>query len=346
MAHPSRVSHGHGFHGRRTNRARDVCYSSVVGGLCSTRRRAPAQPTKSRTAGFGPAGGATARPPVAGGGPISKRPDWLSRLPRSAGSPPPSARPCSSESPASTPSELPCGPSRDKSQILLHIKVVELSRSKLRELGFDFSVLADGEKKTVVTGVLGGDSLSMAVADRRVLDLIEALRRENVVQVLAEPTIVTLSGRPANFHSGGEFPIPFPEGVTPAVEFRKYGTMVDVVPELRGQGKVGIQLRVRISELDQANRVEVGGQSVPGLRTRFVDTWVETTVGQTVLISGLVQDRPVATPPATTHWPGPSETGSDADAKRESIELLFLVTPELVEGLGTVLPASPPVQLR
>ncbi len=234
-----------------------------------------------------------------------------------------------------------------ETQILLRVKVVELSRSKLRELGFDFSVLAGGEKTTVANGAPGGATFSLAVSDRRVLEVIESLRRDNLVRVLAEPTMVTLSGRPAHFRTGGEFPIPPAEGERPAaIEFRQYGTSVDVVPELRGPGRVRLELRVGVSELDQANRVEVGGQSVPGLRVRQVDTAIEAAIGQTVVIGGLVQERAAATPPATLYSPGVPETAPDSGAKRESIETLILVTPELVDRSTTVPQPLPPAQLR
>ena len=103
--------------------------------------------------------------------------------------------------------------------------------------------------------------------------LIEALRKDNLVKVLAEPTLVTMSGRPASFLVGGEFPILVPSGIaTATVEYKEFGTRVDFVPIVLGNGAIRLEVRPTVSEIDESRNVSVGTFTVPGLRTRTVDT--------------------------------------------------------------------------
>jgi len=97
---------------------------------------------------------------------------------------------------------------------------------------------------------------------------IDALRQYNLVKVLAEPTLVTVSGRPASFNSGGEFPIPIPQGLgTTSIQFREFGTRVDFVPIVLGNGHVRLEVRPSVSELDYSRSVTLNGTTVPGIRT-------------------------------------------------------------------------------
>ena len=226
-------------------------------------------------------------------------------------------------------------------QVLLKVKMVEISRSKMRKLGFDFAIAGTDSSKTVLLAPAAGRPFHFGVVDDDdpVLQLIEALRKNKLLRVLAEPTLVTLSGRPASFHSGGEIPVPVSrEDGTVAIQHREYGTRVDLVPIALGQGRIRLEVRARVSQIDPSRTVEVQGQSCPGLNVRQIDTAVELNAGQTLIISGLAQDRaakPVAYAPRKT-YASPAEhvaekTGTAAD-DREETDLLIVITPEFVES--------------
>jgi pilus assembly protein CpaC len=120
------------------------------------------------------------------------------------------------------------------------------------------------------------------------------------------------------------------------VEFREFGTRVDFVAKVRGDTRISLEVRPTISEIDPTRSVTISGITVPGLRSRFVDTAVELNAGQTLAIAGLIQVRTEA---EVTGVPGLSELpyiGVPFRRVREvqnEVELLILVTPELVEAM-------------
>ena len=119
---------------------------------------------------------------------------------------------------------------------------------------------------------------------------VEALRQNELARLLAEPTLVTLDGRPANFNVGGQVPIPMQQalGVT-TVTYRQFGTQIDFVPIVLGNGMIRLEVRPDITEIDPSLRDTVTG--VPGFRQRTADTAVEMKAGQTLAIAGLVFTR-------------------------------------------------------
>ena len=159
---------------------------------------------------------------------------------------------------------------------------------------------------------------SIALAKADAIDgLIEALRKDNLAKVLAEPTLVTVSGRPASFQSGGEIPIIVPQsGGNAVVEYRQTGTRVDCVGTVLKTGRIRLELTSTISEVDPSRSIIVQEVSVPGLRTRKVDTAVEMDAGQTIVLCGMVQKCPTEE--------------SDSDANQEKT-LLVAVTVHLVD---------------
>ena len=170
----------------------------------------------------------------------------------------------------------------DKS-ITLHVKIMELQIGKMRKLGFDFAT-ADGASYdesvgSLVTFGAGGGILS-------------ALQQHDLVKVLAEPTLVTVSGRPATFQSGGEFPIVVPQSAGQvAVEYRQFGTRVDCVAEVLDSGRIRLELRPSISEIDASRSVTIGGRTIPGLRTRWLDLAGEVEDGETLVLTGSTRSK-------------------------------------------------------
>lgn len=241
--------------------------------------------------------------------------------------------------------------------ILLHTKVMEVSRTKMRALGFDWAHLASGGSAFVQTasGILGTSTAALAggnpIGNRtetlafRVVDggdsffgFMEALEQNNLVKVLAEPTLVTVSGRPASFNSGGEFPIIVPQSLgTVSVQFRQFGTRVDYVPHVLGCNQVRLEVRPQVSEIDPARSVTINGVTVPGLRTRWVDTGVVMRAGQTLALAGLIQSRTEAEKrglPFVSDLPWVGVAFRRVQETVNEVELLITVTPEFVDGMN------------
>jgi len=239
-------------------------------------------------------------------------------------------------------------------QVLLHVKVMEVSRTKLRTLGFDFAQISNANMGTMVrsgiSGLLGVDddggliltgneTFTAGIVNRgsAFLGILEALRQDNLAKVLAEPTLVTISGRPARFISGGEQPVPVPQALgTTTIDFKPWGTIVDFVPIVMGNGRIRLEVRPSVSEPDASQFAVVNNQTVIGYRKREVDTAVEMQAGQTLAIAGLVQTRTEAENkgvPWLSELPYIGVPFRHVRERKNDVELVIMVTPELVEAM-------------
>ena len=237
-------------------------------------------------------------------------------------------------------------------QVKLHVKVMEVSRTKLRSMGFDFA--ATNGSDFLVSSISGlispasatagiaagaGDTVRFGIVDGndRFFGFLEALRKDNLMKILAEPTVVTISGRAASFKVGGEIPILVPQSLgTVSIEYKNYGTQVDVVPIVLGNGRIRLEVRPRVSELDDTRGVVINNIIVPGIRIREVDTGVEMRSGQTMALGGLVQNRVEADTkglPYLSELPYFGAPFRRVSEKINEIELLIMVTPELVSPM-------------
>lgn len=240
-------------------------------------------------------------------------------------------------------------------QVLLHCKVMEVSRTKLRELGFDWAKLTGSNwvQSTpvgVLSGVTGTGVSSSSLSNRntfffRVMNgssgffgVLEALREDNLLKIMSEPTLVCYSGRPATFLVGGEFPITIPQSLgTVSIEYKEYGTQLDFVPIVLGNGRIRLEVRPRVSEIDDSRTIKIDDYEVPALKVRTVETGVEMNSGQTLAIAGLVEEQ-IESSRRALPWVGEMPyigmLFGGVDSKRNDIELLILVTPELVDAMN------------
>lgn len=238
-------------------------------------------------------------------------------------------------------------------QVLLHTRVMEVSRTKLRSIGMDWGYIngndfvisgagglvalgASGASNVVGTGQ---DTLRVGILNNgnQFNAFVDFLRQHQVIKIMAEPNITAISGRPATFNEGGEFPILVPQGLgQTSVEFKQFGTRVDFVPIVQGNNSIRLEVRPVVSEIDNSRSVTLNGVTIPGLRTRFVDTAVEMRAGQTLALAGLLQTRTEGTNRGIPWLHDAPWVGNFFGRNREEvseIELLVTVRPELVAGL-------------
>jgi pilus assembly protein CpaC len=149
--------------------------------------------------------------------------------------------------------------------------------------------------------------------------------------MLSEPTLVTLSGRPATFIAGGEFAVPTTVSVggTGAVttDFRAFGAIITFLPVVLDKDHIRLEVAPEFSQLDRD--LDVGG--TPGLTTRAVTTTVEMREGQTLAIAGLLDDAMSADSAGDLPWI--AHLLGRREVTRRETELLILVTPELVHPM-------------
>jgi len=172
---------------------------------------------------------------------------------------------------------------------------------------------------------------------------LDAAKERGLARILAEPTLTTLSGQEATFVSGGEFPIPVPQGLnTVTIVFKQYGITVKFVPVVLNSGHINLTLNVSVSELESGNTVNVTlpGTSanfvIPSLTERSATGVVELSDGQTIGLAGMLHET---TRSLVTKFPGLGSIPvlgalfSSQNYQKGETELVILVTPRLARPL-------------
>jgi pilus assembly protein CpaC len=205
-------------------------------------------------------------------------------------------------------------------QVQLEVKFAEVSRNGLRELGLNFfhqdaggrfvagmaspSIAIDqfgsvpgtgtGAKPPVMAPALGsGFNLFFSGLPQFPFSaILTALETSGLAKMLAEPTLVALSGQEAKFLVGGEFPIPMTSGLGAVnVMWKKFGIILNFTPTVIADGALHLKLAAEVSDVDAARSVTIGGTSIPGLTSRQSETTVRLMDGQSFAIAGLLSDR-------------------------------------------------------
>jgi pilus assembly protein CpaC len=215
-------------------------------------------------------------------------------------------------------------------QILVKVQVLEVARTKLRKLGVDWARVVDVKDANGTNAKQANKSIPLdcgfGVFDRteEIFGFIDMLQKNNIAKMLAEPSLVIVSGRPATFQVGGEMPLPAAPGSDKAVEFQSFGTKLDVLAVALGNKSIRMELRVRLAEPDYSHSVQIAGAQVPVLNVRELDTALELKAGQSGYLNGMVQKRETAI-----------QTESGIRTEAEEIETWFIVTPELVSAVAS-----------
>lgn len=220
-------------------------------------------------------------------------------------------------------------------QIMLKVRIAELSRTALRDMGMDFNVL-DG-KVNVISNFIGGAGNISAILDGGDINLfLRAFSSNGNSKILAEPTLVTLSGHTATFIAGGEFAVPQAVGIqgiaAQTTFFRGFGTQLNFTPTVLDKDRVRLHVSPSFSTLNKNNAVN----GIPGLNTRAVATTVDLREGQWLAIAGLIQDEQEGSKariPYLGDIPVVGGLFGRKSIKRNETELVVLVSPELVHPL-------------
>jgi pilus assembly protein CpaC len=220
-------------------------------------------------------------------------------------------------------------------QVMLKVRIAEISRTAARSLGTDLFVNA-GDFALVSPFGLPGGAFSAILSTDEVLLTMDALSSNGYSKMLAEPNLVTLSGQPAYFIAGGEFAVPTVVGVEGAAAattaFRGFGTQVAFTPTIIDKDRFRLKVAPSFSTINSDNTVN----GIPGLNSRSVVTTVDLREGQWLAIAGLIQDQQAGTKvrtPLLGDIPIVDTLFSKKEMKREETELIVLVSPELVKPL-------------
>jgi pilus assembly protein CpaC len=168
------------------------------------------------------------------------------------------------------------------------------------------------------------------------LGFLQALRDDNLLKIVAEPKLVTMSGTPASFIDGGEQAVPVPAGLGQiGVQFEEFGTRLNFLPIVLGNGRIHLEVEPEFSTLDPANGVSIEGTVVPGRDTHRAHATVEMEPDHTLVIGGLIQKQVTASTvkvPVLGELPYFGVFFSSKEYEETDEEVLILVTPKLVEA--------------
>ncbi len=219
-------------------------------------------------------------------------------------------------------------------QVMLKVRVAELTRNSGRTLGVDLEVFQD--HFSIQNLLTGGGNLTAILDDGDVNLFIKSVNGYGHGKILAEPTLVTLSGRTATFIAGGEFPVPTAVGIggigAASTYFRGFGTQLAFTPSVIDKDRIRLQVAPSFSSLNSSASVN----GIPGLNVRAVATTVDLREGQWLAIAGLIQDEQGGTRRSMFGLGAIPVLGGlfgTQDVTREETELVVLVSPELVHPL-------------
>jgi pilus assembly protein CpaC len=250
----------------------------------------------------------------------------------------------------------------DPGQVMLQVRIAEVSRSAIQQLGLNLMRLGDDIEGFVQPGGVGAfsgaspnppshtfsDAVNFYLFHQAsgVATFIQALQDHGVFRSLAEPNLITLPGQSASFLAGGEFPYPMvqPQTGQVSVQFREFGILLNFTPTITNSGAIRLEVEPEVSSLDFANGVQVAGSLVPALTTRRAHTFVELNDGQTFAIAGLM-DREMTEAgtqvPILGDIPILGALFRSRLFRENETEVLVLVTPHFVRP-GEVVPEIPP----
>lgn len=275
--------------------------------------------------------------------------------------------------------EVPPPPTGD---ILLQVVFAEVDKTKLSELGINILSLPGAknigtigteqfappslQSNSSTTTSAGGGGTSSLTSNFSLSDLlniflyrpdinlaatIKALQEKDVLQILAEPNLLTASGKEASFLAGGEFPYPVLQGISAGgtsgitIQFKEFGVRLTFTPTLGADGYIHLKVAPEVSALDFSNALTLQGFVIPALSTRRVEAEMDLKDGQSFAIAGLLDNRvtdELEKIPGLGDIPLLGKLFQSRSLNKSRDELLILVTPHVVQPLNPgQLPAGP-----
>jgi len=245
-------------------------------------------------------------------------------------------------------------------QVQIDVVVASVDRNLLRQRGFDFAVSGSTvQVSSLVSGLIGVQqqqqqqqnipglvrgvsptaNLQLGITPASFIAGLQALRNEGVAKFIAEPRVVTQSGRPAFFRAGGQQAIVSPQAglVGPGAQLQPFGTELEVLPIVYGNGMIWLEIQPRISAVNFGLGIIINGQATPGFTEQSVRTAVMLESGQTYAIGGLIQNSIEANNskvPVLGDLPFIGVGFSQLRHEIREQELIILVTPRLVGPLN------------
>ena len=248
-------------------------------------------------------------------------------------------------------------PVKNAMQVQLQVRVAEISRNKMRELGTSWAYqsspgtggyINSGTGPSSLAEVAGGlltgniaNTLNLFVMGGNTMSFIRALQQTGALRALAEPNLIAMNGQEASFLAGGEYPVPVVQSsgdrANVTIIFKEYGVRLNFKPTIIDEDHIRLELEPEVSTLDFANGVKFEGFSIPALRTRRAKTGIELRDGQSFALAGLLDNNEMQTlskVPGIGDIPILGNLFRSKQFQKNESELMFIVTAQLVKPVN------------
>jgi len=265
-------------------------------------------------------------------------------------------------------------PAAEPRQILLQVKFAAVDRVGLSELGFNYFSRNDKTLGALTTQQFQGprfsqlqfqdnefanstlnfaDLLNLFIfrPDLNIGATVRALQSRNLLQILAEPNLITIEGKEASFLAGGSFPFPTIQATTTGgsvspvvtVRFQPFGVQLGFTPTVTPNGSIHLKVAPEVSSLDYSNAVTLQGFLIPAIATRRAETEVILKDGESFAIAGLIDNRVTQTVSRIAglgSLPIIGHLFTSRSTRKATDELLVVITPRFVRPVpaGEVVP--------
>ncbi len=262
---------------------------------------------------------------------------------------------------------------RGPQQVQLEARIAEVSTTGIKRMGLGFlldrnlfgehvnlGLFTSGSTSGTLSGIASGNTpvsalshssqifspfadafmLAVGLPGEGIFSILALLKSQGLARILARPTLVAMSGQPASFLVGGEFPVPVTQsggGDAITTDFKEFGVLLNFVPTVIGKETIGLQVSTSVSDVDFSTAVSTSGVSVPGVVQRSASTFVQLKDGQTLAIAGLLRENLTSAEskvPFLGDIPLLGSLFSQRVYRKEETELIILVTPRLVKPLS------------
>jgi len=231
-------------------------------------------------------------------------------------------------------------------QVMIKVRVLEVSRSVLNELGLDTDIGGSSDNLSAALASSGGVGLTanpLAAGQllfndgsNSISTIFQALERDGLVSTLAEPNLTAISGQNARFLAGGEFPIPkeVDDEGNVSYEYKPFGVSLAFKPVVMSKDRINLQVSTEVSDISDDFSFQIPGVTVPGFDVRRAETNVEMASGGTLMMAGLIESKSLN---RLNRLPGVKDipvigalSSSESFARNES-ELVIMITSYLVK---------------
>lgn len=135
--------------------------------------------------------------------------------------------------------------------------------------------------------------------------IVHLLESTNRFRVLSRPTVFTSNNKKAIIASGQEVPVPVntltnsnfggvvnnTAAVSASIEYKKVVLQLEVVPLINSEKEVSLDILQKIDSIVPGGNVNISGNSVPTIDTRYIRTNVSAGNGSTIILGGLIEDQ-------------------------------------------------------